>query len=203
MQYVSQSAIHSSINNFFTESSLQVNATDSDCAAAASVTSFSSSCSSASVLVLLLPRFPVSRIYGLCLSCGDKGSCNSCSFIQDSQPRVIIVEEAADILEPQVVACLGPWVQHLVLLGDHRQLQPTVNNWELVRSCNLHISLLERLINNQLPHVTLEYQRRMHPLISACVRPLCISHRMCSPLITNPFCLSIVHFLLPSPTRFN
>lgn len=38
------------------------------------------------------------------------------------RPRIVLIEEAAEILEPQLLACLPPSVEHLILIGDHKQL---------------------------------------------------------------------------------
>ena len=37
-------------------------------------------------------------------------------------PCVVLVEEAAEIMEPQVLAALPDCVQQLVMIGDHEQL---------------------------------------------------------------------------------
>jgi superfamily I DNA and/or RNA helicase len=42
-------------------------------------------------------------------------------------PAVILVEEAAEILEPQILAVLHHKVQHLIQIGDHKQLRPQVS----------------------------------------------------------------------------
>lgn len=39
---------------------------------------------------------------------------------------IIFVEEAAEILETNLLASLTPHVKHLILIGDHKQLKPTV-----------------------------------------------------------------------------
>ena len=38
----------------------------------------------------------------------------------------MIVEEAAEILEGQLVAVIPSSVQHLIMIGDHKQLKPVV-----------------------------------------------------------------------------
>lgn len=70
-----------------------------------------------------------------------------------------------------------------ILIGDHLQLKPSVNNYDLSsesflgKKYSLDMSLFERLVNPpngipgvKLPFSTLETQRRMHPSISALVR---------------------------------
>ena len=58
----------------------------------------------------------------------------------------MIVEEAAEILEAQLVAVIPPSVQHLIMIGDHRQLGPVVH-FNRLRKHHLDLSLFERLIN--------------------------------------------------------
>ena len=79
------------------------------------------------------------------------------------KPSIVIVEEAAEVLEPQLISVLGPWVQQLILIGDHRQLRPSVETYALKRDYNFDISLMERLINNRMPYATLSLQNRMRP----------------------------------------
>ena len=40
------------------------------------------------------------------------------------KPAVIIVEEACEILEANLLATLTPSVKHLIMIGDHMQLKP-------------------------------------------------------------------------------
>jgi superfamily I DNA and/or RNA helicase len=40
------------------------------------------------------------------------------------QAEVIIIEEAAEVLEAHIVAALSPATKHLILIGDHEQLRP-------------------------------------------------------------------------------
>ena len=42
------------------------------------------------------------------------------------QPEMIVIEEAGGILEPNVIACLTPKTKHLILVGDYKQIGPTV-----------------------------------------------------------------------------
>ena len=45
---------------------------------------------------------------------------------------VVIVEEAAEILESNLLAVLNPHVKHMVLIGDHKQLRPNVRPHSLI-----------------------------------------------------------------------
>ena len=45
--------------------------------------------------------------------------------------QVVLVEEAAEVFEAHVLACLSRSVEHLVLVGDHEQLRPKANVYEL------------------------------------------------------------------------
>ncbi|EXJ92707.1 hypothetical protein A1O3_01259 [Capronia epimyces CBS 606.96] len=85
-------------------------------------------------------------------------------LISALKPKIILIEEAAEVLEaPVTVACI-PSLQHLVLVGDHQQLQGHCSVQELEgEPFNLNISLFERLVKNKMPYKTLLRQRRMDP----------------------------------------
>ncbi len=83
--------------------------------------------------------------------------------------RICIVEEAAEVLEPQIIAALSEHTQHLILIGDHKQLRPKTNIYEIAHKYKLEVSLFERLAINNFPVVTLEVQHRMRPEISCIV----------------------------------
>lgn len=38
------------------------------------------------------------------------------------EPRIVIVEEAAEVLEAHTIATLSKACQHLILIGDHQQV---------------------------------------------------------------------------------
>ncbi|EDO34739.1 predicted protein, partial [Nematostella vectensis] len=82
-------------------------------------------------------------------------------------PSVVIVEEAAEILEPSLLAALTPQLQHLILIGDHQQLRPNVDTYKLTTDFNFNVSLMERLIKSNFPYKTLAKQNRMRPEFSA------------------------------------
>ena len=83
----------------------------------------------------------------------------------------MIVEEAAEILEAQLVAVIPPSVQHLIMIGDHKQLRPVVN-FHRLKKHNLDLSLFERLINCKLPYIQLGFQCRMRDEIVDLLREL-------------------------------
>ena len=88
------------------------------------------------------------------------------------KPSVIIVEEAAEINEAQLIALLGEHVQNLILIGDHKQLRPQIECFTLVKKFNFDVSMMERLINNNLPFATLAAQNRMRTDISKYLRDI-------------------------------
>ncbi|CAM6099898.1 unnamed protein product [Calypogeia fissa] len=92
--------------------------------------------------------------------------------ITSLKPEVVIVEEAAEVLEGHILACINPSVKHLILIGDHLQLRPSVAVYELAIKYHLDLSMFERLVRSGVEHVTLQEQRRMRPSISKLVRGL-------------------------------
>ena len=77
------------------------------------------------------------------------------------KPSVVIVEEAGEVLEPQILPVLGDWVKHLILIGDHKQLRPSVESYTLVKQYHFDISMMERMINNNIDYKSLQMQNRM------------------------------------------
>ncbi|KAK5170579.1 uncharacterized protein LTR77_005167 [Saxophila tyrrhenica] len=89
------------------------------------------------------------------------------------QPKIVLIEEAAEVLEaPVLVACL-PSLQHLILVGDHKQLRPHCNvKQHEDKPFYLNVSLFERLVNNRLDFDVLSKQRRMIPEIRRLLQPI-------------------------------
>ena len=92
--------------------------------------------------------------------------------LQQVRPKIIIVEEAAEILEAHVITVMTPFTEHLVLIGDHQQLRPKVTVNQLGTKYNLEISLFERLVESGISFVRLHIQHRMRPEIAALICPL-------------------------------
>ena len=87
-------------------------------------------------------------------------------LVQNLRPAIVIVEEAGEVLEPDLLAALTPGLQHLILIGDHKQLRPQVDTYKLRTKFKFDLSLMERLINNNFPYKTLRTQNRMRPEFS-------------------------------------
>lgn len=102
------------------------------------------------------------------------------SIINSAEPDVVLVEEAGEILEAHIITALSSSVKQLVLIGDHKQLRPKVNNYKLTvekgEGFNLNVSLFERLILQGHPYTVLREQHRSHPEISYFVRHLSYEH---------------------------
>lgn len=94
------------------------------------------------------------------------------SILQEIKPKVVVVEEAAEVLEGHVITTLSQECQHLILIGDHKQLRPNPTVYKLAKKYNLELSLFERMIDNGLRCVTLGYQHRMRPEIAELVKPI-------------------------------
>lgn len=82
----------------------------------------------------------------------------------------VLIEEAAEILESHIVAALTPHTQHLILIGDHKQLRPTTSVYKIAKEYKMNISLFERMVNNGINSTRLAIQHRMRPEISRLVR---------------------------------
>ena len=92
-------------------------------------------------------------------------------IIQRVKPKIVVVEEAAEVMECHIVSCLTAATQQLILIGDHKQLRPNPNEFYLAQKYNLDISLFERLIRVGIPHAALQIQHRMRPEIAGLVCP--------------------------------
>ncbi|NXI98154.1 ZNFX1 protein, partial [Psophia crepitans] len=92
-------------------------------------------------------------------------------ILQKLGPRIVIVEEAAEVLEAHTITTLSKACQHLILIGDHQQLRPSANVYDLAKNFNLEVSLFERLVKINFPFVRLKYQHRMRPEIAQLLVP--------------------------------
>lgn len=98
------------------------------------------------------------------------------SIIETANPDVVLVEEAGEILEAHIITAMSASVKQLILIGDHKQLRPKVNNYKLTKEkgegFDLNVSLFERLVGQGRDFTALEEQHRSHPDISQYPRML-------------------------------
>lgn len=57
------------------------------------------------------------RVVGMTTS----GAAGAQRLVAALGPRIVVVEEAAEVLEAHILACLTPRTQQLLLIGDHKQ----------------------------------------------------------------------------------
>ena len=119
------------------------------------------------------------------IACTTTAAAKYTKHIHSAKPGVIIVEEAGEILESHILTAMTPDTKQLILIGDHQQLRPKVNNYALTvekdDGYDLNRSLFERLILAGYPHTTLQQQHRMCPEISTLVRQLTYPHLTDAP----------------------
>ncbi|GES84016.1 P-loop containing nucleoside triphosphate hydrolase protein [Rhizophagus clarus] len=97
-------------------------------------------------------------------------------------PKIIICEEAGEVLEAHILCALTSSTQHLILIGDHNQLRPHVATYSLSmeshigKNYQLDKSLFERLVYGdkavKIERIQLLTQRRMRKDISDLIRNL-------------------------------
>ncbi|KZT10660.1 P-loop containing nucleoside triphosphate hydrolase protein [Laetiporus sulphureus 93-53] len=111
------------------------------------------------------------------VGCTTTGAAKLTSLLKGIGPRIMLVEEAGQVLEAHVLGSLVPTVEHLILIGDPLQLRPTLNNFSLSMDnkrgrmlFRFDMSLMERLSNSELPMSQINVQRRMRPEIADLVR---------------------------------
>ncbi|KAJ1519089.1 hypothetical protein ONE63_011331 [Megalurothrips usitatus] len=86
--------------------------------------------------------------------------------------KIVIVEEAAAVLESHVLACITADSEHIIQMGDHKQLRPSAAHPMLNRDFSVGVSQFERLVGNGADCPMLNEQRRMRPEVADLVRPL-------------------------------
>ena len=77
---------------------------------------------------------------------------------------IVLIDEATQATEPSALVPIVKGARQLILVGDHRQLPPTVTS-RRAEEGGLDIPLFERLLSNGLPAHMLTTQYRMHPII--------------------------------------
>ncbi|KAL9574008.1 hypothetical protein ACKAV7_001784 [Fusarium commune] len=110
------------------------------------------------------------------------GLARNLNLLRKLRCKVMLCEEAGEVLEAHILTALLPSIEHAILIGDHLQLRPQIQNYDLQstnprgKQYSLDVSLFERLVQPphdtdlRLPYSMLETQRRMHPSIAELVR---------------------------------
>ncbi|KYB27121.1 NFX1-type zinc finger-containing protein 1 [Tribolium castaneum] len=117
--------------------------------------------------VEFLPAMQQSLVVGMTTSVASRWRAE---FLEELQSPIVVVEEAAEVLEAHVVAALTSKCQHLILLGDHQQLQPLTADNNIGKNYHLGVSLFERMVLNHIQCYQLDIQHRMRPEIADLLR---------------------------------
>ncbi|KAG8982644.1 hypothetical protein FRB94_006469, partial [Tulasnella sp. JGI-2019a] len=135
------------------------------------------------------------------IGCTTNGAAKLTSLLQSVAPKVLLVEEAGQVLEAHILASLVPSIEQMILIGDPKQLRPTIANYCTFRGdlslkyvLNLRYtdlsmenkrtgstyrfdqSLMERLSTMGLRMSRLDVQRRMRPSIAHLIRSTLYPH---------------------------
>ena len=102
---------------------------------------------------------------------------------------ILLVEEAGEIREADVLTSLSQSTKRLIMIGDHKQLRPKCQYYPLTvesnRGFDLNRSLFERLaIAPGFRLATLGVQHRMHPEISSIPRLVTYNDLADAPTVT-------------------
>lgn len=110
------------------------------------------------------------------------GLAGQISLLKHVACKVLICEEAGEIMEPHMISALLPTIQHCIQIGDHEQLRPSVSNYDELslesdkgKLHQLDKSQFERLSVGEshrplMPVAQLNVQRRMRPEVSTLIR---------------------------------
>ncbi|KAG9651844.1 P-loop containing nucleoside triphosphate hydrolase protein, partial [Aureobasidium melanogenum] len=105
------------------------------------------------------------------IGCTSTGFAKYRPMIYALKPRIVMVEEAGECLEANMMSMFLPSLQHLILVGDHQQLRPraqkAAHNFK-----HYDVSLFERLASNTVDYKMLAVQRRMPPEVRRLLWPI-------------------------------
>ncbi|KAE8389150.1 P-loop containing nucleoside triphosphate hydrolase protein [Aspergillus alliaceus] len=95
------------------------------------------------------------------------------ALISSLKPKVVLIEEAAEAIEAPIAAACLDSLQHMILVGDHKQLRGSCSVKDLESEpFFLDISMFERLVHNGIKYEILRKQRRMAPEIRRLLEPI-------------------------------
>eukprot|EP01117_Protostelium_nocturnum_P019913 TRINITY_DN8750_c0_g1_i1.p1 TRINITY_DN8750_c0_g1~~TRINITY_DN8750_c0_g1_i1.p1 ORF type:complete len:392 (-),score=173.99 TRINITY_DN8750_c0_g1_i1:125-1300(-) len=78
---------------------------------------------------------------------------------------IVVIDESTQATEPSSLCALVKECEHLIMLGDHFQLPPTVTSQRAAEG-GLGVSFYQRLIDKGVDTQMLQIQYRMHPSIA-------------------------------------
>ncbi|KAF9555859.1 P-loop containing nucleoside triphosphate hydrolase protein [Agrocybe pediades] len=111
------------------------------------------------------------------IGCTTTGAAQVTGLLKNLSPKVLLVEEAGQVMEAHILGTLVPSIEHIILIGDPLQLRPTLNNYTLSMDSSrgrvlykFDMSLMERLSTSGLPMSVINVQRRMRPTVSSLIR---------------------------------
>ncbi|KAI0173012.1 P-loop containing nucleoside triphosphate hydrolase protein [Hypoxylon sp. FL1284] len=120
------------------------------------------------------------------IGCTTTGLCKYRGLLAALQPRTMLIEEAAETREANILSALYGSLQQLILVGDHQQLAPHADTPGLsVEPFCVRVSMFERLIKLQMPFTVLNTQRRMIPSLREILNPF-YPHLQDHPVVTRP-----------------
>ena len=103
----------------------------------------------------------VRNAQAVCATCSGSGS----DFLDRINFSAVMLDEASQVTEPMSLVPLANGCQQLVLVGDHKQLPPTVVSRD-AELAGMTLSLFDRLIRAGVQPYLLDTQFRMHPALS-------------------------------------
>lgn len=109
------------------------------------------------------------------------GLARNLDILRQVRAKVVVFEEASEVLKAHTLTALLPSVEHAILIENHEQLRFQINNYEFQcdnsrgAKFSLNISLFERLVHSQseypkLSYSSLKVQRRMYSSIAKLIR---------------------------------
>lgn len=123
--------------------------------------------------------------HSLVLGMTTTGAARMQTLLQSLSCNIVIVEEAAEVLESHVIVSLTKNCEHLILIGDHLQLRPSTADYTMDRKYNLGISLFERMVLNGMHCNVLDLQHRMRPEIAELIVPAIYPHLENANVVQN------------------
>ncbi|KAI1391754.1 P-loop containing nucleoside triphosphate hydrolase protein [Hypoxylon trugodes] len=106
------------------------------------------------------------------IGCTTTGLCKYRGLLAALQPRTMLIEEAAETREANILSALYGSLQQLILVGDHQQLAPHCDTPDLAKApYYMRVSMFERLVHLKMPFTFLNMQRRMIPELRELLNP--------------------------------